>query len=78
MRSVHKHMDIELHCKKKKKDLLFENCIFHQNCNCDVVLRDDAIKISPLWGQCNPCGVQQQLKLALTMILATVQTYWSI
>jgi len=49
----------------------FDNCICHQN----VVLRDDAIKMSPLWGQCNPCGVQQQLKFTLTKILATVQTF---
>ena len=55
----------------------FDNCIYHQNCNCDMVLRDDArlVRVTAIYGQCgqcSPCEVQQQLKFTLsTKILAT-------
>jgi len=29
--------------------------------------------VAAICGQCNPCGVQQQLKFTLTKILATVK-----
>ena len=48
----------------------FDNCICHQNCYCDVVLRDDARLVpcgSHLWAM----QPQQQLKFTLTKILAT-------
>ena len=45
----------------------FDNCICHQNCNCDMVIRDDArLAIYGQCGQCSLCEVQQQLKFALS------------
>jgi len=34
--------------------------------------------VTAIYGQCNAYGVQQQLKFALTKILATVKTDWSL
>ena len=61
----------------QKVTCYFDNCICHQNCNCDMVLRDDAslVLVTAIYGQCgqcSPCEVQQQLKFALsTKNLAT-------
>ena len=50
-----------------------DNCICYQNCNCDMILRDDArlVLVTAIY------GVQQQLKFALnTKILAAIKTDW--
>ena len=64
----------------QKMTCYFDNCICYQNCNCDIVLRDDAMLVpcetsmGNVGMQCNPCGVQQQLKFPLsTKIVATVK-----
>jgi len=38
----------------KKMTCYFDNCICHQNCNCDMVLRDDArlVLVTAIYGQC--------------------------
>jgi len=69
-------------CTLQKMTCYFDNCICYQNCNCDMLLRDDAMLVpcktsTGNVGICSPCGIQQQLKFALsTKILANVKSDW--
>ena len=59
----------------------FDNCICHQNCKCDVVLREDARLVpcgSHLWAM-QPMWSTATIEICpYTKILTTVLTYWSL
>ena len=57
----------------------FDNCICHQNRNCDMVgMMQFWSLVTAIYGQYSTRGVQQELKFTLTKILAIVKTDWSL